>query len=71
MTGGVPHQKTTTESDVIERIYIGGYQDGSARIWDATFPVLSLVSLLKFEVCGVFTENLIFVNDFLFVCCIE
>ena len=31
-------------------MYIGGYEDGYVRIWDATFPILSLVSVLGFEV---------------------
>ncbi|KAL8463043.1 hypothetical protein ACS0TY_033889 [Phlomoides rotata] len=50
LTGGVPHQMSKTECYTIERIYVGGYQDGTVRIWDATFPVLSLVSRLEFEI---------------------
>ncbi|KAL9164964.1 hypothetical protein ABFS82_06G139200 [Erythranthe guttata] len=50
LTGGVPYQISTTESNnIIERIYIGGYQDGTVRIFDATFPVLKLVAVLGFE----------------------
>ncbi|XP_051121532.1 uncharacterized protein LOC127244960 isoform X2 [Andrographis paniculata] len=49
ITGGVPYQKAATSCCNIERIYIGGYQDGSVRIWDTTFPVVSLVSTLGFE----------------------
>lgn len=57
LTGGVPCRMSTTECYSIERIYIGGYQDGSVRIWDATLPVLSLVSVLGFEVSAVLTVN--------------
>ncbi|KAG8390116.1 hypothetical protein BUALT_Bualt01G0050100 [Buddleja alternifolia] len=53
LTGGVPCQMSTTEFNGTERIYIGGYQDGSVRIWDATFPVLSLVSVLGVEIKGI------------------
>ncbi|KAL0452719.1 UNVERIFIED_CONTAM: Syntaxin-binding protein 5 [Sesamum latifolium] len=52
LTGGVPYRISETECNTIKRIYIGGYQDGSVRIWDATFPVLSLVSVLEFEIKG-------------------
>ncbi|XP_011084899.1 uncharacterized protein LOC105167041 [Sesamum indicum] len=52
LTGGVPYRISETECNTIKRIYIGGYQDGSVRIWDATFPVLSLVSVLGFEIKG-------------------
>ncbi|KAH6769097.1 hypothetical protein C2S51_014433 [Perilla frutescens var. frutescens] len=50
LRGGVPYQISITECYSVERIYIGGYHDGSVRIWDATLPVLSLVSVLGFEV---------------------
>lgn len=53
LRGGVPYQMSTTENYSVERIYIGGYHDGSVRIWDATMPVLSLVSDLRFEVKGI------------------
>ncbi|KAL3834832.1 hypothetical protein ACJIZ3_009568 [Penstemon smallii] len=53
LTGGVPCLMSATEHNRIERIYIGGYQDGSVRIWDATSPVLSLVSVLGFEGKGI------------------
>ncbi|PIN06027.1 Tomosyn [Handroanthus impetiginosus] len=49
MKGGIPYRMSATECNSIERIYIGGYQDGSIRIWDATFPILSRVSVLGFE----------------------
>ncbi|GFP97651.1 hypothetical protein PHJA_001909200, partial [Phtheirospermum japonicum] len=52
LTGGVICGMSTNGSNNIGsgRIYIGGYQDGSVRIWDATFPVLSLVSEFGFEI---------------------
>ncbi|KAK6122036.1 hypothetical protein DH2020_044219 [Rehmannia glutinosa] len=50
LTGGVLYRMSSKEGNNIERIYVGGYQDGSVRIWDATCPVLSLVSEIRFEV---------------------
>ncbi|KAL6581229.1 hypothetical protein OROMI_007152 [Orobanche minor] len=50
LTGGVPYTMFTSESNNIRRIYIGGYQDGSIRIWDVTFPALSLVSEFGLEI---------------------
>lgn len=50
LTGGIPCQLSSAEVSSNQRIYIGGYQDGSVRIWDATFPVLSLIFVLGFEV---------------------
>lgn len=62
LIGGITHQKSATEDYRIERIYIGGYQNGSVRIWDATFPVLSLVSVIEFEVSAVTVVYLV-LND--------
>ncbi|KAL1533424.1 hypothetical protein AAHA92_33309 [Salvia divinorum] len=53
LRGGVPYQISTSECYTVERIYIGGYHDGSVRIWDTSLPVLSLVSVLGFEVKGI------------------
>uniref|UniRef100_A0A5B7BCF9 V-SNARE coiled-coil homology domain-containing protein n=1 Tax=Davidia involucrata TaxID=16924 RepID=A0A5B7BCF9_DAVIN len=50
LTGGVPSQLSFSENNGIEKVYIAGYQDGSVRIWDATFPVLSLIFVLGSEV---------------------
>lgn len=55
LTGGIPSQFSFSEDTGIERLYIAGYQDGSVRVWDATFPVLSLLLVLETEVC--FPEN--------------
>lgn len=61
LTGGVPYRVSTSERNSIERIYIGGYQDGTVQIWDATFPVLSLVTVLGFEVSIVLSVNLLLI----------
>ncbi|CAA2983226.1 isoform 5 of syntaxin-binding 5-like [Olea europaea subsp. europaea] len=53
LTGGIPCQLSSAEVSSNQRIYIGGYQDGSVRIWDATFPVLSLIFVLGFEMKGI------------------
>ena len=50
LTGGLPSELSITKNDGVGRIYLGGYSDGSIRIWDATYPVLSLICLLKGEV---------------------
>ncbi|EYU26793.1 hypothetical protein MIMGU_mgv1a0006321mg, partial [Erythranthe guttata] len=51
--GALPQISTTESNNIIERIYIGGYQDGTVRIFDATFPVLKLVAVLGFEIKGI------------------
>ncbi|XP_057489416.1 uncharacterized protein LOC130775276 [Actinidia eriantha] len=51
--GGVPSPLSFAEGNGIKRVYIGGYQDGSVRIWDATFPVLSCILVLGSEVEGI------------------
>ncbi|GFZ15014.1 transducin family protein [Actinidia rufa] len=53
LTGGVPSPLSFAEDNGIKRVYIGGYQDGSVRIWDATFPVLSGILVLGSEVEGI------------------
>jgi len=50
LTGGLPSELSITKNDGVGRIYLGGYSDGSIRIWDATYPVLSLICLLEGEV---------------------
>ncbi|XVE97101.1 hypothetical protein REPUB_Repub02eG0281600 [Reevesia pubescens] len=52
LTGGVPTQLSVTKDKGIDRVYIAGYQDGSVRIWDASYPVLSLICFLEGEVQG-------------------
>ncbi|XP_058748212.1 uncharacterized protein LOC131621026 isoform X2 [Vicia villosa] len=49
LTGGVPGQ-LFKEHHLIIQIYIAGYQDGSVRIWDASYPALSLLYNIKPEV---------------------
>lgn len=50
LTGGVPGQLSFTEHTGVERVYIAGYQDGSVRLWNATYPVLSLICVAEGEV---------------------
>lgn len=51
LTGGVPPEVSYEDYEV-EKIFIAGYQDGSVRIWDATYPVLVLMFVLEGKVCG-------------------
>lgn len=54
ITGGVPCQLSCAQDDdVITRVYIAGYQDGSVRVWDGTFPVLSPIFVLGSEIEGI------------------
>ncbi|XP_056172562.1 uncharacterized protein LOC115672298 isoform X1 [Syzygium oleosum] len=53
LTGGVPCQLSSTEESGIGRVYIGGYQDGSVRMWDATHPILSSIFTLQGQVQGI------------------
>ncbi|KAL6896687.1 hypothetical protein ACP4OV_007259 [Aristida adscensionis] len=53
LTGGVPSEMSLNEDHGVERIYIAGYQDGSVRIWDATFPVLMPLFVLDGKVADV------------------
>ncbi|KAK3018041.1 hypothetical protein RJ639_004531 [Escallonia herrerae] len=53
LTGGVANQLSSAEDYTVERVYIAGYKDGSVRIWDATFPVLSLLCILESEFKGI------------------
>uniref|UniRef100_A0A7N0UCX0 Uncharacterized protein n=1 Tax=Kalanchoe fedtschenkoi TaxID=63787 RepID=A0A7N0UCX0_KALFE len=45
LTGGVPSQLSVEENQ-IKRVYIGGYHDGSVRIWNATYPSLFPIYML-------------------------
>ncbi|XP_038695433.1 uncharacterized protein LOC119992709 isoform X1 [Tripterygium wilfordii] len=49
LTGGVPSQLSFTKESGVERLFIAGYKDGSVRIWDATYPVLSLICIFDGE----------------------
>ena len=53
LTGGVPGELSIAEDGGMERIYVAGYQDGSVRVWDSTFPVLSLRLVFLLQVCGI------------------
>ncbi|XP_028075977.1 uncharacterized protein LOC114278167 isoform X8 [Camellia sinensis] len=52
LTGGISNRSLFTENNRVERVYVAGCQDGSVRIWDATYPVLSLICVLESEVKG-------------------
>ncbi|KAK3212319.1 hypothetical protein Dsin_017025 [Dipteronia sinensis] len=53
LTGGVPSQSSVTKDHTLDKVYVAGYQDGSVRIWDATYPALTLISALEGEVQGI------------------
>ncbi|XP_071929907.1 uncharacterized protein [Coffea arabica] len=53
LTGGVPGELSIAEDGGMERIYVAGYQDGSVRVWDSTFPVLSLRLVFLLQVEGI------------------
>ncbi|KAK3229164.1 hypothetical protein Dsin_001045 [Dipteronia sinensis] len=57
LTGGVPCQFNDTEGALVERLYVAGYQDGSVRIWDATYAALSLIYVLGSELAGFKTAS--------------
>ncbi|XP_024011524.1 uncharacterized protein LOC18018372 isoform X2 [Eutrema salsugineum] len=50
LTGGIPSH---LDDYKLERLYMAGYQNGSVRIWDATYPCLSLLYDLKPKVNGI------------------
>ncbi|KAJ7949994.1 transducin family protein / WD-40 repeat family protein [Quillaja saponaria] len=50
LTGGVPSKISINRSNGIERVYLAGYSDGSVRMWDATYPLLSSIFFLEGEV---------------------
>ncbi|GMJ03232.1 Tomosyn [Hibiscus trionum] len=52
LTGGVPTQLSVSKDNSIDRLYIAGYQDGSVRIWDASYPILTLLFVLEGVVQG-------------------
>uniref|UniRef100_A0A2P2M1D5 Uncharacterized protein MANES_08G093100 n=1 Tax=Rhizophora mucronata TaxID=61149 RepID=A0A2P2M1D5_RHIMU len=47
LTGGVPSQLAFAEHATVERVYVAGYEDGSVRLWNATYLVLSLIYILE------------------------
>ncbi|XP_073142226.1 uncharacterized protein [Henckelia pumila] len=52
LTGGVGNHISFAKDNKVDKLYIAGYQDGSVRIWDATYPVFSLICVLTAEACG-------------------
>ncbi|XP_065853138.1 uncharacterized protein [Euphorbia lathyris] len=53
LTGGVPVDLSSVEHIGVERVYIAGYQDGSVRLWNTLYGVLSLICVLEGKVEGV------------------
>ncbi|KAJ0027944.1 hypothetical protein Pint_34863 [Pistacia integerrima] len=53
LTGGVPGQLSVTKDHNVDKLYVAGYQDGTVQIWDATYTVLKLISVLNGEVQGI------------------
>ncbi|KAH8496874.1 hypothetical protein H0E87_019565 [Populus deltoides] len=53
LTGGVPSQLHDAEKYQVERLYMAGYQDGTVKIWDATYPTFALIYVLGPEVKGI------------------
>ncbi|KAI3930778.1 hypothetical protein MKX01_037224, partial [Papaver californicum] len=39
LTGGISKQFPFSEDDVVERVYIAGYKEGSVQLWNATYSV--------------------------------
>ncbi|KAH6777870.1 hypothetical protein C2S51_009182 [Perilla frutescens var. frutescens] len=56
LTGGIINHLSSGKDDKVQRLYVTGYQDGSVRIWDATYPVFSLLCVLTNEAKS---ENLV------------
>ncbi|XP_019706287.1 lethal(2) giant larvae protein homolog SRO77 isoform X2 [Elaeis guineensis] len=52
LTGGIPSEMSS-DNYAVERIFIAGYEDGSVRMWDATYPILELMFVLESKVPGV------------------
>ncbi|KNA16893.1 hypothetical protein SOVF_085080 isoform B [Spinacia oleracea] len=53
LNGGVPCHLSLHGEKKVERLYIAGYQDGSVRIWNATYPILSPIFVFDPEVKGI------------------
>ncbi|XP_073016310.1 uncharacterized protein [Primulina eburnea] len=51
LTGGVGNHISFAKNNKVDKLYIAGYQDGSVRIWDATYPVFSFFCVLTAEAC--------------------
>ncbi|XP_074308137.1 uncharacterized protein LOC141643014 [Silene latifolia] len=57
LNGGLPCQLPPPRERIVERLYIAGYKDGSVRLWDATYPMLSPLCILSPEVRGISTPG--------------
>ncbi|RWW88578.1 hypothetical protein BHE74_00002541, partial [Ensete ventricosum] len=51
LTGGVPPEMSYEDYEVA-KLFIAGYQDGSLKIWDATYPILGFMFVLEGKVCA-------------------
>ncbi|KAG9157898.1 hypothetical protein Leryth_000073 [Lithospermum erythrorhizon] len=49
IAGGVLNHFPLNKDRIIEKLYVTGYQDASVWLWDATFPVLSLMCVIDSE----------------------
>lgn len=52
LTGGVHSHLLSDSRNKIGRVFVAGYQDGSVRMWDATYPVLSFLCALENQIGG-------------------
>ncbi|KAL8473503.1 hypothetical protein ACS0TY_030367 [Phlomoides rotata] len=52
LTGGVSNHLSFGKDNTVHKLYVAGCQDGSIRFWDATYPIFSLLCILKNEVNG-------------------
>ncbi|XP_042050091.1 uncharacterized protein LOC121795616 isoform X1 [Salvia splendens] len=50
LTGGVINPLSLGKDYKVQRLYVAGYDDGSVRIWDVTYPVFSPLCVLTNEV---------------------
>ncbi|PIN19877.1 Tomosyn [Handroanthus impetiginosus] len=50
LTGGMCNHLSFGKDEKDHRLYVAGYQDGSVRIWNATYPVFSLLCVLTNEI---------------------
>ncbi|XP_047967697.1 uncharacterized protein LOC125211805 isoform X1 [Salvia hispanica] len=49
LTGGVTNKLSLGKDYKVQRLYVAGYDDGSVRIWDVTYPVFSPLCVLTNE----------------------
>ncbi|CAN6486636.1 unnamed protein product [Victoria cruziana] len=69
LTGGVPSPLSFNDTAGVERVYILGYQDGSVQVWDATFPSLSFIFDIEWEMQDVKVSDATAPVSALDLCC--